>query len=341
MSYQHVVINRFGGPEVLKLETVQDLPEPGAGEIRIKVLCAGTGFTDTIIRAGQYPGVKNKPPFTIGYDWVGIVDKLGPGVRNWKPGDMAADMSVIGGYSQYLCVSANRAIPVPAKLDPAEAVCMPLSYGTAYQMLTRLKQLKRGDSCLVHAAAGAVGTALLELGREMGLIMYGTASSGKHDVVRRFGGIPIDYRNEDFETRILEETGGEGVDIVFDAIGARNWSRSFRCLKKGGLLVGYGALQMSTGEEKLPSLLWGFAKLAVFWNLLPNQKNSLFYNIQTRRDKKPVEFKNDIETLMQWLKDGRLKPAIAAKRPLNDAREVHREIEEARIAGKVVLMCQE
>ena len=98
---------------------------------------------------------------------------------------------------------------------------------------------------------------------------------------------------------------------------------------------------MSTGEEKLPSLLWGFAKLAVFWNLLPNRKNSVFYNIQTRRDKKPAEFKNDIATLMRWLQDGRLKPAIAAKRPLNEAPDVHREIDEARIAGKVVLMCQE
>ena len=104
---------------------------------------------------------------------------------------------------------------------------MLLSYGTAYQMLTRLKPLERGDSCLVHAAAGAVGTALLELGREMGLIMYGTASSGKHDLVRRFGGIPIDYRNEDFEKRVMKETGGDGVNIVFDAIGAKYWTRSF------------------------------------------------------------------------------------------------------------------
>lgn len=341
MTYKHVIISEFGGPEVLQIVEEDHLPEPGSGEVRIKVLSAGTGFTDIIIRKGQYPDVKDKPPFTIGYDWVGIIDGIGEGVGGWKLGQMAADLSVIGGYTQYLCVDADRIVPVPDGLDPAEAVCMILSYGTAYQLLTRMKKLSPGDRCLVHAAGGAVGTALLELGRELGLTMYGTASSGKHDIVRRYGGIPIDYRNEDFVQRIMSETDNQGVDIVFDTIGAAYWSRSYRCLKKGGLLVGFGALQLSTGKESMSTLIWGFLKLMVIWKLIPDGRRTCFYSIQPRRWKKPEEFRDDISTLMEWLKDGRLKPAVAARRPLADARAVHEDIDAARIAGKVVLMCQE
>lgn len=341
MPFKHVVVTRFGGPEVLELKEEPNLPEPAAGQVRIKVLAAGTGFTDTIIRKGQYPEVKEKPPFTIGYDWVGTVDKLGDGVSGWNPGDMAANLSVIGGYTQYLCEDVERIVAIPGGLDAAEAVCMILSYGTAYQMLTRLKKLEPGQSCLVHAAGGAVGTALLELGREMGLIMYGTASKAKHEVLRRYGGIPIDYRNDDFVDVVLEETGGRGVDIVFDTIGAANWSRSYRCVKRGGLLVGFGALQVTTGQETVPALLLGFLKLLGIWKLIPDGRHTCFYNIQSRRKKKPEEFNEDIAVLMSWLKDGRLKPAIDARRPLADARAVHSDIDKAKIAGKIVLMCQE
>lgn len=341
MQWKHVDINAFGGPENIRIVTENALPEPGPGQIRVKVLTAGTGFTDTIIRQGQYVDVKDKPPFTLGYDWFGVVDALGEGVTRFKIGDPVADMSVIGGYTQYLCVDEERAIACPEGLNPALAVCMILSYTTAFQMLTRECTLKRGDSILVHAAGGAVGTALLELGREMGLTVYGTASKSKHSLVKHYGATPIDYHSEDFVERIAKETDGRGVDAVFDTIGGKYWSRSYRCLARGGKLVGFGALQVTTGEEKIPSLLFGFFKLLVWWRLLPNGKHSGFYNIQTRRGKKPEEFKEDVATLMQWLKDGRLKPAVAAIRPLTDAADVHRQLDKGEIAGKVILNCEQ
>ena len=340
MQWKHVDISAFGGPENMKIVTEEAMPEPAPGEIRVKVLTAGTGFTDTIIRQGQYVDVKDKPPFTLGYDWFGVVDALGEGVSRFKVGDPVADLSVIGSYTQYLCISEDRAIPCPEGLDPAAAVCMMLSYTTAYQMLTRECSLKPGDSILVHAAGGAVGTALLELGREMGLKVYGTASKGKHHLLQHFGVTPIDYHKEDFVERIARETGGKGVTAVFDTIGGKYWARSYRCVAKGGKLVGFGALQVTTGEEKIPSLLWGFFKLLVLWQMLPNGKQSGFYNIHTRRGKKPEEFKEDVATLMQWLKEGRLKPAIAGIRPLTDAAEVHRQLDKGEIAGKVILDCQ-
>ena len=339
MGFRQIVLRDFGGPEQLQLHTVEALPEPGPGEVRVKVLSAGTGFTDTIIRQGQYPGVKTKPPFVPGYDWFGVVDALGEGVREVAVGQAVADMPVIGGYTEYLCVPADRLVPAPQGLDPAEAVAMILSYTTAYQMLTRLKKLEPGMTCLVHAAGGAVGTALLELGRHMGLRMLGTASAAKHAVVSGFGATPIDYRNEDFVAAVQRETGGEGVDIVFDTIGGANWARSYRCLKRGGLLVGFGALQVTTGEESLPSLLWGFARLLGLWKLRPDGRRSTFYNIQTRREKLPGEFREDVQALFALLKAGKLKPAIAATATLEDVAEVHRQIDQAEIAGKVVLLC--
>tara|TARA_R110002110_G_scaffold91264_2_gene237459 strand:- start:80563 stop:81588 length:1026 start_codon:yes stop_codon:yes gene_type:complete len=341
MSYKRIVLRAFGGPEQLEVEEVKTLPSPGDGEIRVKVLTAGTGFTDTIVRQGQYVGVKQKPPFVLGYDWFGVVDALGPGVTNVKVGQAVADMPVIGGYTQYLCVDASRVIPAPDGLDPAAAVAMILSYTTAYQMLTRLKTLQPGMTGLVHAAGGAVGTALLELGQLMGLKLYGTASQGKHDLVRRYGAIPIDYRNADFESVIARETAGKGVDIVFDTIGAANWVRSYRCVKRGGLLVGFGALHLTTGEERVLSLLWGLARLQGLWKLVPDGRSSCFYNIQTRREKHPQEFREDVEALFSLLHEGQLHPAIADTVPLTEAAAVHRRIDNAEIAGKVVLLCNE
>ncbi len=338
MRYKHVVVSEFGGPENLKLIEEAQLPEPEANEVRVKVLAAGTGFTDTIIRQGQYVDVKDKPPFTLGYDWFGVVDKLGSDVSGFTVGQYVADMPVIGAYTEYLCVDAERLLPAPAGLDPAEAVSMILSYTTAWQMIKRVAELKEGDTALVHAAGGAVGTALLELCRLRGLTVYGTASAGKKSLLERFGATHIDYRSEDFVESIQGLTDG-GVDVVFDTIGGANWSRSYRCLKRGGMLIGFGALQLTTGEERLPSLLWGFAKLLGLWKLLPDGRSSTFYNIHSRRQKLPEQFKQDVAELFDFLRQGKLSPAVADRLPLAQAAEAHRRIDRAEVLGKIVLIC--
>lgn len=337
-QWQRIELEAFGGPERLRVVQETTLPEPEPGQIRVRVLAAGTGFTDTIIRLGQYPGVKQKPPFTLGYDWFGVVDALGAGVTALAVGDAVADMPVIGGYTQYLCVDAARVVRCPPGLDPAEAVSMILSYTTAWQMLKRECRLQRGDWILVHAAGGAVGSALLDLAKHLGLRVIGTASASKHPLLRRYDAEPVDYRNEDFVSRAREIAGG-GVQAVFDTIGGANWARSYRCLARGGTLVGFGALQVKDGKESIPSLLWGFARLLALWKLLPDGKHSCFYNIQTRREQKPAEFTEDLHELMQMLAADQLRPAIAERAPLANAAEVHRRIDAAEIAGKVVLVC--
>lgn len=215
---------------------------------------------------------------------------------------------------------------------------MILSYTTAWQMLKRECRLQRGDWILVHAAGGAVGSALLDLARHMGLRVIGTASASKHSLLTRYGAEPIDYRNEDFVARTRAIAGG-GVTAVFDTIGGANWARSYRCLARGGTLVGFGALQVKDGTESIPSLLWGFAKLLALWKLKPDGKRSCFYNIQTRREQKPAEFAEDLGELMHMLAADQLRPAIAERVPLAQAAEVHRRIDASAIAGKVVLIC--
>ncbi|ROS00130.1 NADPH:quinone reductase-like Zn-dependent oxidoreductase [Sinobacterium caligoides] len=340
MPYEKVVVTAFGGPEVLQLKRELQLPEPTEHELRIKVLAAGTGFTDTIIREGQYVDNKAKPPFVIGYDWFGVVDKVGSKVTQFQVGDHVADLCMIGGYTQYLTVEASRVIAAPDDLDPAEAVAMILSYGTAYQMLKRVSPLPSGSTALVHAAGGAVGSALCELGRLMGIKVIGTASKAKHPLLAKFGAKPIDYRSEDFVERVQQLTDKQGVEIVFDTIGGKSWGRSYQCLKRGGTLIGFGAYQLTTGEEKLPSLLWGFFKLLAGWKLLPDGKKSCFFNIQKRRESHQEEFKEDIGELFEWLRQGKLQPVIAERRPLAEAAEVHRQIDNAEIIGKTVLICQ-
>jgi NADPH2:quinone reductase len=169
MSYKRVIITEFGGPEVLEVIEEEVLPEPGPGEVRVKVLATSATFTDTMIRKGKYPDVKEKPPFSPGYDVVGVVDKLGEGVTGLKSGQMVADLTVIGAYAEYICLPASRLVPVPDGLDPAEAVSLVLSYVTPYQMLHRSAKIQRGQRILVHGAGGAVGTAMLQLGKLLDL----------------------------------------------------------------------------------------------------------------------------------------------------------------------------
>ena len=263
MPWQHLRISRFGRPEVLQMVEEATIPDPGPGEIRIKVLAAGTGFTDTMIRRGRYPDFKGPLPFTPGYEIVGVVEKMGPGVTAPTEGEMVADLCVVGGYAQYAIRPARFLVPVPDGIDPTEAVCIPLAYLTAFQMLTRCRNLPLGATILVIGASGTVGTALLDLARHLGLKAIGTCSAANLPVVERFGAAAIDYQAGDFVASVRRLTagrpGGPGVDIALDAIGGAHFGRSFACLAPGGLLVGYGSQTMAVGRESLVAAGLGLA----------------------------------------------------------------------------------
>ena len=266
MSYKRVIITEFGGPEVLKVVEEAVLPKPGPGKVRVKVLATSACFTDTMVRKGVYRDVKEKPPFSPGYDMVGVVDELGAGVTRLKVGQRVAELTVIGAYSQYICLPESHLAPVPDGLDPAEAVSLILSYVTAYQMLHRSAKVQRGQRILIHGAGGAVGTAMLQLGKLLDLEMYGTASRAKHELVASLGATPIDYKSEDFVERIRTLTG-DGVDAAFDPIGGDNFKRSFKSLKRGGTLVAYGFYENAMGKGGNVPLEFMLVKL---WDILPN-----------------------------------------------------------------------
>lgn len=333
MSYKHLEITKFGGPEVLRIVEEDTIPEPAEGEVRIKVRVAGAAFTDIMIREGKYPEVKQKPPFTIGYDMVGVVDKVGEGAAQFQAGQMVADMMVIGACSEYVCAPAEHLTRVPEGVDPAEAVCLILSYVTAYQMLNRIAETKPGQTILVHGAGGAVGTALIQLGVLNDLKIYGTASKAKHETVSNLGATPVDYKSEDFAEKIKDLENG-GVDAVFDPIGGENLKRSFSVLRPGGKLVSFGFYNSVLGKGG--SIPMDLMKLKL-WDILPNQRSTSFYSIGAARKKHPDWFSADLTALFELLKQNQLKPVIDRRLPLNQAAEAYALIEQAKTNGKVIL----
>lgn len=332
MRNTRVVLTALGGSEVLKV-IEDDIRDPGANELRIRILACGVAFADVLMRRGLYSGVPPLP-YSPGYDIVGVVDSCGVGVTRWKSGDWVAALTWTGGYSRYIVLPESELVQVPARLDPAETVSLVLNYTTAYQLIHRIAKLTRSESVLIHGAAGGVGTAALQLGSLLGLKMFGTASKPKHNLVAALGGIPIDYRTEDFVQRAA------GVDAVFDPIGGRNWPRSYRALGKGGRFIGYGMSAAIEGGRR--SMMLGAASFA--WlglaSLIPG-KSARWYNIMTEKKKHPEWFREDLLRLLAMLQEKSISPVVAERLPLRDAGRAHELLERASVSGKIVLMCQE
>lgn len=344
MPWQNIRISHFGGPEVLELAEQPNIPEPGPGEVRVKVLAAGTGFTDSFIRRGRYPDFKGPLPFTPGYELVGVIEKNGPGVTVPREGELVADLCVVGGYAQYAIRPTRYLVPVPDGLDPAEAVCIPLAYLTAFQILTRVCHLLPKATILVIGASGSVGTAFLDLARHLGLKAIGTCSVRNMPAVDRFGATAIDYHAGDFVPTVRQLTtgrnGGAGVDAAFDAIGGAHFARSFACLAPGGMLVGYGSQTMAVGGEGLLAAGLGLARLSL-WDALGwlfGGRHAAWFNITERRLTHPEEFKADMATLFALLRDGAIHPVVIDRLPLRAARDVHTRIDAGGLGGKIVLL---
>ena len=261
---------------------------------------------------------------------------MGAGVSAVQPGQRVAALTKFGGYAEYICLPEQTLVPVPSGLDPAEAVSLVLNYVTAHQLLHRAARVKAGERILIHGAGGGVGTALLQLGKMANLEMYGTASRAKHEVVSRLGGVPIDYRNEDFVERVRYFTS-DGVDAVFDPIGGTHWWRSYKTLRRGGRLVPYGASALFT-EGKLGVGL-GFMMLLVLM-LIPTGKKVLWmFGTTSRPYSSPELCRNDLALLFDLLVQQKIKPVIAGRIPLIEAAHAHELLEKGGVAGKLVLIC--
>lgn len=344
MKHTRIIVTRYGGPDALKI-IEEECPEPKHGEVRVKVLAAGVSLPDLMMREGIHPETPSLP-FTPGWDLVGAVDRLGAGVSGLEPGQIVAALPISGAYAEFVCLPQDELVPVPSGLDAAEAVSLVLNYITAYQMLHRSAKVTQGQRVLIHGAAGGVGSALLQLGRLAGLELYGTCSARGASAVSDLGAIPIDYQQQDFVEEIHRLTG-EGVDVVFDSIGGTHIWRSRKALCHGGTVVAYG-LTGSLRGGRLASCRSGgrhrFRAIAIFglymaggW-LLPGRKRVVPYSIQWLKRLKPALFRQDLIALFDLLQQQQIKPLIAQRFPLAEARHAHELLGTGGVTGKIVLV---
>jgi NADPH2:quinone reductase len=325
-----VQLRRFGGPD--ELEVVEaPLPTAGRGEVRVRVLASSVEYTDVVIRRHLYPWVRHRPPFVLGYDVVGEIDQLGDGVSGLQLGDRVADLTVLGSNAAYRTLRADRLTRVPAGLDAAEVATLILSWTTAYQLLHRAARVQREQRVLVHGAAGAVGQALLVLGRPTGIELWGTARGEHAALIRELSAAPIDYQHEDF-TRVLPD----GFDVVFDGIGEDGYRRSFAALKRGGLLCAYGYSAGVQAQRRMVTMLMWIARLYL-WGWLSRGKRVCGYSINMMRARHPAWFREDLERLFGLLATRAIRPRVAERISFDEVAEAHRRLEAGGLEGKLVL----
>jgi NADPH2:quinone reductase len=344
MRHTRIIVTHYGGPDALRV-VEEECPEPKNGEVRVRVLAAGVSLPDVMAREGIHPETP-LVPYTPGWDLVGVVDRLGDGVSEIEPGQIVAAMPISGAYAEFVCLPQRELVPVPSGLDAAEAVSLVLNYITAYQMLHRSAKVKPGERVLIHGASGGVGTALLQLGRLAGLEMYGTCSSRGASAVSELGGVPIDYRNQDY-VKEIHRLASEGVDAVFDGIGGTHIWRSRKALRPGGRVVAYGLTgslrggRLASGRSGRRDRFSGIAIFALYiaggW-LLPGRKRVVPYSIQTLKRLRPALFRQDLIALLDLLQQKKIKPLIAQRFPLAEARQAQELLGKGGVIGKIVLV---
>ncbi len=328
MNYRSIIVTQRGGPEVLQI-VENDLRPPSADEVRIHTLVAPVCQDDVAVRVGNRPFLA-KPPFVPGYSILGVVDAVGEGVSQVVVGERVAALTGLGGYAEYVYLSEEQLVRVPNTLDPAEAAVLILNYLVAYQILHRVAKVKPNDKVLIIGASGGVGTAFMQLGKLAGVKMYGLASPSKHQGLADYGVIPIDYRTQDVVKEIRQAEPG-GLDFVFNGMGEEYFERGLAVLRRGGVLVHFG------GPQSFARFLLLVVKL-VFYNLLPNGKTIKGYG--THRLGVDL-FKEDWQKLFTLLGEGVIKPVIAARFPLLEARKANEMLESGQVSGHLVLLAPE
>lgn len=335
---RQIVITRHGKPDVLQLREAAD-PAPGDGEIRIAVRASGVNFADVMARLGLYPDAP-KPPVVVGYEVAGLVDAVGPGVTDYHTGDRVLAMTRFGGYSDRVVVPATFAFPIPESIDDPAAAAIPVNYLTAFLALYRMANLMVGETVLVHGAGGGVGIAATQLARRRGATVIGTASSAKHDAIRRLGvQHAIDYRDGNLISNVREITGKRGVDVVLDPVGGRSFSDSYRLLAPLGRLIVYGVSSLANGERRswlhaLTTMLRvpRFAPLS-----LMNRNRGVFGLNLGHLWHEHAQLAEAMRAILRDVAGGHLQPIVARTFPLEHAADAHRFMQSRSNIGKVVL----
>jgi NADPH:quinone reductase-like Zn-dependent oxidoreductase len=331
-----VVIAKHGGLDVLQ---VQERPEPplGPGRVRIDVRAAGVNFADTLARVGLYPDAP-KPPCVVGYEVAGTIAAVGEGVDAARVGERVMAGTAFGGYASQVVVPEGDAVALPERLSFEEGAAVPVVYATAWAALYGYGSLRAGERVLVHAAAGGVGIAVLQLAKRGGAEVHGTASPGKHDRLRELGlDRAIDYRSDGWWRDL------PSYDLIVDGIGGASFRRSNGLLRPGGRLVGLGASSVQQGETRslrraLPQalrMMRGFDLL----KQMGESKSFIGINMKRLWDDRGT-LAPWIEPLRTFLDDGTVAPVVHAAVPFGRAAEAHRILAARENVGKVVLVPQ-
>lgn len=333
-------ITKAGGPEVLEVRETVD-PEPGPGQVRVRVRACGLNFAEVMARLGLYPDAP-PPPCVVGYEASGVVDALGEGVTSPAVGTRVMALVRFGAHADTVCVPAAQALPIPDDMTFEEAAAIPVNYITAYHMLFRIGNLRPRERVLIHMAAGGVGLAVLQLCKAVeGVVIFGTASASKHDVLRAEGCThPIDYHTVDYAEEIRRLTGGKGVDLVLDALGGKDWKKGYELLRPAGRLIVFGFANMATGERRnYLTLAKQVLSVPIFTPLGLMEKNRAVagVNIGHLWDEMDM-LKEEMVAIISLYKEGRIKPHIDKVYPFADAAEAHRRIQSRKNVGKVVLV---
>ncbi len=327
-TVKQVRVPRFGDESVLEVIEAK-IASPKTGEMQVQVLHSVVAGSDVNMRRGMYP-LQKKAPLTPGYSMIGRVLENGPGVAAFAPGALVACLTIYGAQAERMNVPARFVVPVPEQVDLRQATAIILDWMTAYEMLERSAQVRRGQRIFVHGLSGSVGTALLHLGRLRGAEVFGTASSSKHAELAANGAVAFDYRRKEW---IGEMRRFGGVDAVFDPLGYQSFDESYSILRRGGLLVGYGqnlpALSNGPRPSPLPMILKLFARNLTFWT----GKRTTFFGL-FRGSK---HFAPDLALLFQWLAEGRIQVPIKAVYPLTEIQEAHRMYARGSGIGSIVL----
>jgi NADPH2:quinone reductase len=312
-----------GGPEAMKVDDIPQ-PTPKAGEALVKIDAAGLNYIDVYFRTGQY---KAEYPLTLGLEAGGTVTAVGSGTTDVKVGDKVAYTGVPGAYGEYAVVPAARLVVLPSGLSTKQGAAMMLQGMTAHYLATSTYPLKKGDTCLVHAAAGGVGLLLCQIAKMRGARVIGTVSTDEKAKLAREAGADevILYSRQDFEAEVKRLTDGKLLQVVYDGVGKTTFEKGFNCLAPRGMMVLYGAASGPIGAFD-PQIL--NAKGSLFLT-----RPSLNHHIITR-----TELTQRATEIGQWIKDGKLKLRVEFEFPLKDAAEAHRALEGRKTTGKVLLI---
>lgn len=315
-------LHETGGPEKLRLEDIP-VPQPRSGELLVRVAGAGVNFIDIYQRTGLYPVPL---PFTCGQEASGTVEAVGTEVDAIRPGDRVGWAGSPGAYAEYVVVPAKSAVPVPANLDLKLAGAVLLQGMTAHYLTHSTYPLKSGDTCLVHAAAGGTGGLIVQLAKMLGAYVIGTTSTAEKAAEARAAGADsmILYTEQDFQVEVRNQTGGRGVDVVYDSVGKDTWEKSLNCIRPRGMMVTFG--NASGAVDPIQPLVL-------------NQKGSLYLTRPKLADytATPEDLQWRAGDVLRWASEGKLLVKIDREYPLSEAGKAHEDLASRKTSGKLLL----